>query len=188
MSFKRCLTICSSNVILSSIVYKTTISCSFMMVSKAELKSVPVIYIFYFAFSALAIIYLYAHAISPVLLFWRYALCERERYSSTFGFSLANKTFDNIFLMIGSKITGLKFITTPFVLSGFCSGAESLMPVSLYANIITYAVIQYTCKFVMEFFRTILNHFSYYLIIPWYSIVIEIHNTLSNFIKCHFMF
>ena len=78
------------------------------------------IYIFSFAFCALAIIYLYAHTISPVLLFSKYALCDRERYSSTFCFILANTRFD-IFL-----ITGLKFVTGPFVLPGFCSGARSL--------------------------------------------------------------
>ena len=51
-----------------------------------------------------------------------------ERYSSIFGFVLANTTFGNIFLMIGSKITGLKSVTGPFVLPGFCSGARSPKP------------------------------------------------------------
>ena len=78
-----------------------------MMVSKAELKSIPVICIFSFTFCVLAIIHMYAHIISLVLLFSQYALCVRERCSLTFGFILANTTFDNIFLMTGSKMTGL---------------------------------------------------------------------------------
>ena len=56
---------------------------------------------------------------SPVLLFSQYALCDRKRYSSTFGFILADTIFDKIFLITDSKITGLKFVTDPFVLQTF---------------------------------------------------------------------
>ena len=77
------------------------------MISKVELKSIPAIYNFPFTFSALAIIHLYAHIVSPVLLFSQKVLCDRERYSSTFGFILANTTFDNIFLITDCKITVL---------------------------------------------------------------------------------
>ena len=99
-----------------------------MTVSNAELKSIPVIYIFPFAFCALAIINLYAHILSLVLLFSRYALCDRDRYSSDFGYILTNTAFDNIFLITGSKIKGIKFATGPFV-PGFFSGGRSPKPV-----------------------------------------------------------
>ena len=42
---------------------------------------------------------------------------------------LANTTFVNIFLITGSKMTGLTFVTGPFVLPGFCSGGRSQKPV-----------------------------------------------------------
>ena len=99
---------------------------------------------------------------------------------------LANTTFVNIFLITGSKMTGLTFVIGPFVLPGFCSGGRSLKPV--YIKIITYTVIQYTCNFFKEFFRTVLNHFSCYFIISWYSVVVEFHNNFSDCIKCYFMF
>ena len=97
----------------------------------------------YFTFYAIAIMHPYAHIISPVILFSRYALRDRERYSSNFGFIFANTTFDNIFLITGSKMTGLKFVNGPFILPGFCSGARS-PKVYLYQGISKYIRKIYT--------------------------------------------
>ena len=100
-----------------------------MMVSNAELKSIPVIYIYFFQ----CLCFSYYPSICPYNVtctsFSQYALYDRERYLSTFGFILANTTFDNIFLIIGSKMAGRKSVTGPFVLPGFCSGARISKPV-----------------------------------------------------------
>ena len=174
LSFKRILTIYNSS--LSSIVFKKIISFCLMMVSKPELKSVPVTYFFSFAFCSLAIIHLYSHIISPVLLFSRYALCDREKHSSTFGFILTNTIFDNICLITSSKMTGLQFATGPFVLPGFCSGTRS--PKSVFvSSLLLIELFRILVIFLMEFFRTVINHFSCYFIISWCSVVTEFHNS-----------
>ena len=56
-------------------------------------------------------------------------------YSSTFGFILANTFY--ISLITGSKMTSLKFVTGPFVLPGFCSGASSPKPVFISRLLLT---------------------------------------------------
>ena len=56
-------------------------------------------------------------------------LCDSDRKFSIFGFALANTMFDNIFLMIGNNITGLKFLTGPLTFPGI--GRETKIPTSV---------------------------------------------------------
>ena len=70
--------------------------------------------------------HLCAQAMSEVLRNCLYALCDLDRKFSTFGFVLSNTIFDGILLIIGSSITGLKFLTGPFTFP--CFGNETKIP------------------------------------------------------------
>ena len=68
---------------------------------------------------------------SEVIRYCLYALCDLDRQFSTFGFALSSTMFDNIFLMIGSNIAGLKFLTGPLTFPGFGRETKIPTPVSI---------------------------------------------------------
>ena len=59
------------------------------------------------------------------------ALCDLDRKFATFGIALSNTIFDSILVIIGSRITGLKFLIGPFTYPGFGSETKIPTPVSM---------------------------------------------------------